>query len=82
MEYRVGQRLIWSRDNTFDGPEVVSVAELRRGGKAKLSNGWVVDEDGVAQGTRNVPGGIVWEVVAGQELLDKLQRGAFVSAKH
>ena len=82
MEYKVGQRLIWSSDNNFDAPAVVSVVDLRRGGKAKFSNGWVVDEDGIAHGTNRVPGGVVWEVVAGQELLQKLQNGTFVSAKH
>lgn len=60
MEYQVGQRLRWipkpacpQRD-----PEV-TVVELRRNGIAKLSNGWFVDEDGYADGTRMSPGGRV-----------------------
>jgi hypothetical protein len=82
MEYRLNQTLIWSRDNNFDSPEVVTVVELKKRGHAKLSNGWVVDEDGVAQGTGRVPGGIVWEMVAGQDILDKLAAGTFIPARH
>jgi hypothetical protein len=63
MEYRVGLALFWQRNNNFDAPELVSVVELRRGGCAKLSNGWIVDEDGIAEGTTRVQGGAVRALV-------------------
>lgn len=64
MEYSIGMPLIWKRNNKFDKPEKVTVAELRSRGHAKLSNGWVVDEDGFAPGTDRVPGGSVRSVHA------------------
>lgn len=59
MEYTVGQELVWTRDNRFAAPESVTVVELRSRGQAKLSNGWIVDEDGIADGTGRMPGGRV-----------------------
>jgi len=51
--------LVWRRSERNEAPELVHVTELRRGGKAKLSNGWIVDEDGFAEGTSRQPGGTV-----------------------
>jgi len=62
MQYTVGQRLLWRRDNNHEPESMVDVVELRRGGRAKLSNGWVVDEDGIADGTNRVAGGRVFAV--------------------
>lgn len=59
MEYIVGQELVWIRDNRFAAPESVTVVELRSRGHAKLSNGWIVDEDGIAEGTGRMVGGRV-----------------------
>ena len=59
MEYTVGQELVWTRGNRFAAPESVTVVELRSRGQAKLSNGWIVDEDGIAEGTGRMPGGRV-----------------------
>ena len=62
MEYRVGQRLQWVPKLTHQQREVVEVVELRSRGQAKLSNGWVVDEDGYAEGTGRQPGGVAVEM--------------------
>ena len=62
MEYTVGQELVWTRDSRFAAPESVTVVELRSRGQAKLSNGWIVDDGGiavVAVGTGRIPGGRV-----------------------
>jgi len=59
MEYEVGMELIWQRNNNWSDPEEVVVQSLRRGGRAMLSNGWVVDEDGIAEGTALRQGGYV-----------------------
>jgi hypothetical protein len=57
--YQIGQELYFHRDNSFDAPEPVVVVDFRRRGSAKLSNGWVVDENGIAEGTGRIPGGKV-----------------------
>jgi len=62
MKYELNQMLIFHPDTPHKEPEVVRVMELRKRGHAKLSNGWVVDEDGVAPGTGRMPGGKVEEV--------------------
>lgn len=62
MQYTVGQQLRWTRDLSYEPECVVEVVALRRGGRAKLSNGWVVDEDGIADGTNRVAGGRVFAV--------------------
>jgi hypothetical protein len=62
MEYKVGQRLQWVPKLTHQQREVVEVVELRSRGQAKLSNGWVVDEGGYAEGTNRQPGGVVVEM--------------------
>ena len=62
MEYTIGQKLKWIPDSAHEKQAEVEVTELRRGGKAKLSNGWVVDEDGYAEGTLRLPGGTVQDV--------------------
>lgn len=65
MKYEVGQRFLWFPDRPHEGQQIVRVVELRSRGYAKLSNGWTVDEDGIAQGTNRTPGGRVIEVVEG-----------------
>lgn len=59
MTYDVGQQLRWIPDSRHEQSEIVTVVALRSRGQAKLSNGWVVDEDGIAQGTAREPGGRV-----------------------
>lgn len=59
MEYHVGMRLIFRRDDRHTPAELVEVVQLRKHGAALLSNGWVVDEDGIAEGTARVRGGSV-----------------------
>lgn len=57
INFEIGQRFTWKPINQFDKSEVVTVVDLRRGGHAKLSNGWVVNQDGYADGTKMMPGG-------------------------
>ncbi len=59
MKYTVGEKFTWFRDNNWEAPEVVEVTQIRPRGFAKLSNGWVVDDEGVAEGTARVQGGRV-----------------------
>lgn len=63
MNFEIGQRLIYKPASQFDKTEEVTVVSLRKRGHARLSNGWTVDEDGIAEGTARVPGGRV-EVIA------------------
>lgn len=59
ITYEIGQSFTWKPINQFDKSEVVTVVDLRRGGCAKLSNGWVVNQYGYADGTKMMPGGHV-----------------------
>jgi hypothetical protein len=59
MNYEIGQTFLWKPINQFDKSEIVTVVALRKGGHAKLSNGWVVDAYGYAEGTKMMPGGRV-----------------------
>ncbi len=59
MNYQIGMKLIWIPDSKFDAHEGVTVTELRSRGQARLSNGWTVNADGVAEGNRRVSGGKV-----------------------
>ncbi len=59
MEYTVGMVLEWYRDNNYTPMEIVEVSELRSRGQAKLSNGWIVDENGQSEGNARVQGGYV-----------------------
>ncbi len=59
MTYEIGQALSWLPANDWEAPQVVYVQAIRRGGKALLSNGWIVDEDGYADGSARRPGGKV-----------------------
>lgn len=62
MEYAVGKELIWIRRVGGEHEaECVVVTGIKKHGAAKLSNGWVVDADGVAEGTSRMPGGFVVE---------------------
>ena len=61
IKYFVGQILEWHSAYKFERATLVSVTELRKAG-AKLSNGWVVDEEGHAEGTSRMRGGQVVEV--------------------
>lgn len=60
MQYEVGQVLVWQPEARWDNPTLVTVTGLRKGGHAILSNGWRVDDDGIAEGTGRVPGGRVF----------------------
>lgn len=57
--YKVGQSLLWVPHSQHKPQEVVKVVELRKRGSALLSNGWVVDAVGDAEGTDRIPGGSV-----------------------
>lgn len=59
MQFTLGQELVWMPIANWDKPSKVTVAGLRNGGCAVLSNGWRVDDDGVAPGTGRVLGGRV-----------------------
>jgi hypothetical protein len=59
MKYEEGQALVWQRANNFDPPERVTVVKVLSRGQARLSNGWTVDEDGIAEGTARNQGGSV-----------------------
>lgn len=59
MEYTVGMQLLWVPARKWEAPQFVTVDELRSRGHAKLSNGWVVDPDGFAEGTGRIHGGRV-----------------------
>ena len=76
MQYTVGQELFWVPDAKWGKPAPVTVTGLRNGGCAVLSNGWRVDEDGVAEGTGRVPGGRVMV----QGIAAKIQRGEPLTA--
>jgi len=56
MKYEIGMKLWWIPDNKLEEKEAVRVDALRKGGAAKLSNGWVVDADGIAEETKRIPG--------------------------
>jgi hypothetical protein len=58
MEYREGMQLQWTPYYGWQAPSLVTVVQVKSRGCAKLSNGWVVDRDGVAEGTDRQPGGI------------------------
>jgi hypothetical protein len=62
MNFYIGQTLEWHPYSQFESVEIVTVTGLRKRGHAMLSNGWVVNEDGVAEGTAMKPGGSVREV--------------------
>lgn len=62
MKYEVGQKLMWFRDNNYEPAMQVEVEEVRSRGAAKLSNGWVVDSEGIAEGNAKVRGGTVFEI--------------------
>lgn len=59
MEFEIDQRLLYVPFSQFDPSEIVTVIGLRKRGHAKLSNGWTVDEDGIAEGSGRQPGGSV-----------------------
>lgn len=58
MNYEVGMKLKYVPDNRFESIEVVEVTGIRKKG-AKLSNGWLADENGTVEGTKSRPGGKV-----------------------
>lgn len=64
--WTVGQKLKWTPANTYDPEVEVEVVGLRRRGVAILSNGWAIDEDGVAIGTGRNPGGSVEPIRSSQ----------------
>jgi len=57
MNFELGQHFVFHPFSQFDAPEEVTIVGLRKHGHAKLSNGWTVDEDGIAEGTGRQPGG-------------------------
>ncbi len=61
MEYAVGMKLTWVSEYSYEPPQTVEVVALRSRGQARLSNGWTVDADGFAEGTKRVRGGRVVE---------------------
>lgn len=63
MNYEVGMTLKYVPDSKFDREEVVTVTGIRKRGQAKLSNGWVVDEFGVAERNCCFSGGHVEKLI-------------------
>ena len=57
LPFVFGSKLVVVWDQRWRPLDVASVVEIRRDGKAKLSNGWIVDKNGVLEGTRSRPGG-------------------------
>lgn len=64
IEYKVGQQLNWHPYYRYEPVCCVTVIGLRKRGAAMLSNGWVVDDDGEAEGTERNRGGHVTEICA------------------
>lgn len=64
MKFYVGQKLIWTPYYKWMPKEDVTVVSVQKHGCAKLSNGWVVDVNGVAEGTARMRGGSVQEMCA------------------
>lgn len=62
MKYEIGQKFKYIPDSKFDEIQDVEITGLRKRGHAKLSNGWVVDEFGVSEGTNRNPGGRIEKV--------------------
>lgn len=61
-EYSIGQRLVWIPYYSYEPSSLVTVTGLRKRGGAMLSNGWVVDDTGAAEGTERMRGGRVTDV--------------------
>lgn len=59
MNYQIGQKLRYLPDSKFEEPVIVEVVRLQKRGAAKLSNGWVADDDGIVEGSGRIPGGRV-----------------------
>ena len=59
ISYKIGMSLLWTPYSRHKDQEIVKVEGLRKRGAALLSNGWVVDEYGEAEGTDRMPGGSV-----------------------
>ena len=70
IKFFPGQKLEWHSTYNHVPVSVVSVLECRRDG-AKLSNGWVVDAYGYAEGTPRTRGGQVVEIFPHEEMGDK-----------
>lgn len=62
MKFYEGQKLIWIPFYKYEPEQEVTVLAVLKHGCAKLSNGWVVDDGGVAEGTGRIRGGSVREV--------------------
>lgn len=60
MKYELGQQLVWISDYRWEPYSWVTVTALRSRGQARLSNGWTVDEEGVAEGSNRQLGGRVF----------------------
>jgi hypothetical protein len=56
MKYEIGMKLWWIPDNKLEHKQPVRVESLRKFGSAKLSNGWLVNADGIAEGTKRISG--------------------------
>lgn len=57
MNYKIGSKYKYIPNSKFEEVVIVEIVGLRKSGSAKLSNGWVVDEFGIAEGTGRIPGG-------------------------
>lgn len=62
MKYQLGKRLRYIPKSKLEEVKTVEVVGLRKNGAAKLSNGWLADEDGVVEGSARIPGGRVEEI--------------------
>lgn len=61
MKIEVGRSYFWRSAYKHEKPVVVQCVAERRGG-FKLSNGWLVNEFGVAEGTERQRGGKIEEL--------------------
>ena len=60
--YEVGEEFDWHPFYKYEPSVRVTVVEIKKHGMARLSNGWVVDESGEAEGTKRQRGGRISEV--------------------
>ena len=56
IQIEVGRDYLWVSDYRHEKPSTVTCVGERKGG-FKLSNGWLVDQSGVAEGTPRQRGG-------------------------
>jgi hypothetical protein len=61
LKIEIGREYLWVPAYRYEHPEIVRVVSERKR-SFKLSNGWVVDDFGVAEGTDRMRGGKITEL--------------------